>query len=381
MAECASAEAPTEPLPRARIFAMSRGVMRRLPTAIFVSTLAVACSPEPQPAQRSAPPQPAPQPIADAGAWGKRVAAAPSARELASALAPRAALMSDEVEASDELVFAGRLVYRVGFVVPPAFRDHRAVVQAPAGELHIDVSMSRLRARFVGPGWPVEEGAEIRLRGDLLGGYLFDGRGGRSLGSGQLAAWFEGREGSDAQTRVGIRKEYGPQPQRPVPGELVCALLAEWGRQKRESLDHRCSEGMLPPGFRVGPWSGELTAIVPMELPRRTLRADEGDPPAKIAPRHGSAWLEPAVIARLVPARPLADPAPGALVVENQTDTRAIVLAQGVAVGWVDAGQRLRIDGFTPGFYRVGAIRPLGVLRMPPRLVRVPSTIVIGKTE
>lgn len=355
--------------------------MRAPPTAIFAALLAIACSSEPARPSRSEPPQPAPQPIADAGAWGKRVAPAPGARELGPALAPRAAVMSDEVEGTDELVFAGRLVYRVSFVVPPAFRDHRAVVQAPAGELHIDVSLSRLRARLVGPGWPVDEGAEIRLRADLLGGYLFDGRGGRSLGAGQLAAWFEGREGSDAQTRVGIRKEYGPEPERPVPGELVCALLAEWGRQKRESLDHRCGEGLLPPGFRVGPWNGELTAIVPMELPRRTLRADEGDPPAKIAPRKASAWLEPGVIARLVPARPLPEPAPAALVVENQTDTRAIVLAQGVAVGWVDAGERVRIDGFTPGFYRVGAIRPLGVLRMPPRLVRVPSTIVIGKTE
>ena len=64
--------------------------------------------------------------------------------------------------------------------------------------------------------------------------------------------------------------------------------------------------------------------------------------------------------------------------VENRTDTRAIVIAQGVALGWVDAGQSLRVDGFTPGYYRVGAIRPLGVLRMPPRLVRVPGTLVIG---
>jgi hypothetical protein len=43
-----------------------------------------------------------------------------------------------------------------------------------------------------------------------------------------------------------------------------------------------------------------------------------------------------------------------------------------------DAGRSLRIDGLAPGDYRVGAIRPLGVLRMPPRLTRVPGTLVIG---
>jgi len=192
---------------------------------------------------------------------------------------------------------------------------------------------------------------------------------------------FEGREGGDSHTSVGVRREYGPEPERPVPGGLVCALLAEWGRQRRANLAHLCSAGLLPPGFRVGPWNGELTAIVPMELPRRALRADQGDPPPKIAPRDARALLEPAIIARLVPSRSIDEPAPAALIVENRTDTRAIVLAQGVAVGWVDAGRSVRIDGFTPGFYRIGAIRPLGVLRLPPRLVRVPSTLVIGMAE
>jgi hypothetical protein len=358
--------------------------VRLLPTAILVCLLGLGCSAEARPARVSEPRSSAPAPFADAGAWGKRIAPGPlpgAGRDRTPALSSRAAVMSDEVEANDELVFAGRLVYRVSFTVPPSFRDHRAAVQAPAGELHVDVSMNRLRARFVGPGWPVEEGAEIRLRSDLLGGYLFDGRGGRSLGAGQLASWFEGRERGESQTRVGVRREYGPSPERPVPGELVCALLAEWGDQERESLDHRCNTGTLTPGFRVGPWTGELTAVVPMELPRRTLRADQGDPPPPIPARNASALLEPAAIARLVPTRPRDEPAPAALLVENRTDTRAIVLAQGVAVGWVDAGQRLRIDGFTPGFYRVGAIRPLGILRMPPRLVRVPSTLVIAKAE
>jgi hypothetical protein len=116
-----------------------------------------------------------------------------------------------------------------------------------------------------------------------------------------------------------------------------------------------------------------------MELPRRTLRADERDPPAPISARASRSWLEPEAISRLVPSRPAPEGGSGSLRVENRTDTRAIVLVQGVAVGWVDAGQSLRVDGFAAGHYRVGAIRPLGVLRMPPKLRRIPGELVIGK--
>lgn len=359
--------------------------MRAAAIPLLVCTLCASCSEGPSPARRREPLPPPPHAIADAGAWATRIAPASSsakgaARSAGSVHLPRAAVMGDEVEASDETVFAGRLVYRVSFAVPPSFRDHRAVVQAPAGELHIDVSMNRLRARLLGPGWPVDEGAEIRLRSDLPGVYLFDGRGGRALGAGQLAAWFEGREGQRAQAGVGVRREYGPAPelQRPVPGQLVCALLAEWGHQKREPMLHRCDVGTLPPGFHVGPWSGELTAVVPMQLPRRTLRADEHEPPARVPIRTARALLEPSVIAKLQPARPVDAPAPAQLSVENRTETRAIVLAQGVAVGWLDAGQTLVIDGFAPGYYRIGAVRPLGIMRTPPRLVRVPGALVLG---
>jgi hypothetical protein len=358
--------------------------MRAAAIPILLCALCAGCSDPPEPARRREPPPP-PRPIADAGAWASRIApaqaTAPGAARAARArVAPasRAAVMSDEVEASDETVFAGRLVYRVGFTVPPSFRDHRAVVQAPAGELHVDVSMNRLRARLLGPGWPVDEGTEIRLRGDLPGVYLFDGRGGRSLGAGQLAAWFEGHEGLESKTGVGVRHEYGPEPERPLPGELLCALLAEWANLKRAALAYRCTAGTLPPGFRVGPWSGELTAVVPMQLPRRTLRADQGEPPPPIPARRARALLEPYAIAKLRPSRPVDAPAPAQLLVENRTETRAILIAQGVAVGWLDAGESLGIDGFAPGYYRIGAVRPLGIMRMPPRLVRVPGALVIG---
>jgi hypothetical protein len=372
-------------LPRRAFFAMP-SAMRDL-ISLGACALLCACSRSPaeHEVSRREPLPPPPGAIADAGAWASRVGqpSVPSAhpRAGAKASALRAAVMSDEVEASDDEVFVSRLVYRLRFEVPPAMRDKRGVISAPAGELQLDVSMNRLRARLLGPGWPVDEGAEIRLRADLPGAYLFDGAGGRSLGGGQLASWFEGRASGAAQTRVAVRREYGRPSERPVPGDMVCALIAEWGGYSRASLDYRCNEEFLPPGFRVGPWVGELTAVVPMELPRRALRADETDPPPAIAARPARALLDPEAVGKLIPSRPSDEAGPAALTIDNHTDTRAIVVVQGVAVGWINAGERLRIEGFAPGDYRVGAIRPLGILRMPVRLVRIPGELVIGRSE
>jgi hypothetical protein len=288
--------------------------------------------------------------------------------------------MDDEVEGSDELALSGRYVYRVHFTVPPSFRDHRAVIEAPAGVLHLDVSHTRLRARFLGPGFPVSEGAEARLRADLPGVYLFDERGGRSLGAGQLAAWFEGIGGDrDTQTRVGVWRETGKRAAGPLPTDLVCAFLAEWANQDREALSHRCEGGSLPPVFRVGLWAGELTAVVPMQLSRRALRADERSAPPLPSAAPRTQLLEPSAIARLRPSRVERADSPGPLVVHNRTASRVLVFAQGVPVSWVDAGQSARIEGFVPGFYRIAGVRPLGVLRMPPKLVRVPGELQIGR--
>jgi len=337
-------------------------------------------------AASSAPIEPEPK---DAGAWASRVhavepapAAAARAKVEATLNAVREAVMEDDVEDSDEPVLAGRYVYRVSFAVPPSFRDHRAVVEAPAGELHLDVSHARLHARFLGPGFPVAEGSEVRLRADLPGVYLFDEQGGRSLGAGQLAAWFEGiGSDKDTQTRVGVWRETGKRATGPLPTDLICALLAEWAHQDRELLVHRCEGGALPPLFRVGPWTGELTAVVPMQLPRHALRADEHGAPQLPATVPRVQLLEPSAVARLQPSRAEPAVAPGALVVHNHTAARALVFAQGVAVSWVDAGKDVRIDGFAPGYYRMGAVRPLGVLRMPPKLVRVPGELHLGSVQ
>jgi hypothetical protein len=69
------------------------------------------------------------------------------------------------------------------------------------------------------------------------------------------------------------------------------------------------------------------------------------------------------------------------LVVENLSPTRVLMIAQGVPLGWVDAGETLTIGGFAPGFYRIGGVRPLGILRMPPKLIRIPGEITLGHTD
>jgi hypothetical protein len=354
-----------------------------------------ACSRE---SERAAPPPAASTPLeaepqVDAGDWARHVGTAepvaPRTPHDAPALEARAAVMNDDSEDSDELAAVVRLVYRVRFDIPGSFRDRPPPVVAPAGELHVDVGEARMRARFVGPGWPVQDGSEVRLRADLPGVYLFDGHGGRSLGSGQLAWWFEGQVTGRVQAIVGIRKDYvyewnvlrNRQPAAPLEVGPLCMLLGEWSNQPRNALVPRCLIGSPPPGFRLGPWSAELTAVVPMQLPRRALRADEAKPPQLVKPPASAGWLEAPAIERMQPLRPDAGESRGALVVENRTDTRAVVIAGGVALGWVDAGATLRVDGLRAGFYRVGAFRPLGILRTAPKLVHVPGELVIGKTE
>jgi hypothetical protein len=90
--------------------------------------------------------------------------------------------------------------------------------------------------------------------------------------------------------------------------------------------------------------------------------------------------LEPSALGQLVPFRASPGP-PASLVVENRSNARVLIVAQGVPVGWIDADSTLSIPGFTPGWYRIGAVRPLGILRMPPKLIRVPGQLMIGKAD
>jgi hypothetical protein len=353
--------------------------------ALF-ALFARACSGDARRAAEARPRElpPPPEPIPEASDWAARVGKPPWAGAEAKGAHPevRSAVASDATEDSAELVSARRLVYRVSLLVPPSLQDRNARVSAAAGELHIDASLQRLRARFVGPGWPVNEGVEVRLRPDVPGVYLFDEQGGRSIGPGQLAAWFEGRTAHDArevQSRVRIRREYRASAGEISPGHLMCMLLAEWTNQPREAVQHRCC-------FRFGPFSAELTAVVPLQLPRYALRADDVDAPEPIAAATHGAMLD--TFDALRPMRGATEPGaeavsqdaePGVLEVLNHTDTRSIIIVQGVPIGWVGAGQRARFAGFSPGLYRVGALRPLGILRMPPRPVRIPGTLSLGR--
>lgn len=317
------------------------------------------------------PSEPAPEPRI---AWADQVA--PAARPEASRWPIRPAVMSDASEASSALVTARRLVYRVGFAVPPGYRHPQASLIPNAAELEVDVSSDRLRARFVGSGWPLPRGVEVRLRADLPGVYVFDAEGGRSLGPGELASWFEGRAGG-SRSRVRVRREATADTSG--PSEPMCLLLAEWTAQPREDLARRCSEGSIPPAFGFGPWRGELTAMVPMQLARRALRADHADPPATITRATSGLMLGADDLLGLAPSGPSAADARGALEVVNHAESRVVVLVAGTPVAWLDAGARTTIEGLLVGTHRVGVLRPLGIAQATPRTTTVPGTFTIGR--
>ncbi|MCG8555196.1 MAG: hypothetical protein MJD61_07895 [Proteobacteria bacterium] len=295
---------------------------------------------------------------------------------------------SDPAYAGAEPVHARRLVYRVRFLVPKAFGERPPDVFAAATELTIDVSPDRLRAQFSGPGWPVDADSQVRLRGDRPGVYVFDSEGGRPLGASQLAAWFEGRlPGHQSTTRLGVGRVWGRRVDG--PGELTCALFAEWSGRAREGVMGRCRGNAMPPVFVLGPWRGELTAAVALELARRDLAADATRPPQGI--RVGSApFLEPRALGRLQPARDKSgegkvEPPPAAgpttLEVVNHELFTVVVVVDGTPVGAVRAQQAARFLGLMAGPHRVGLMRPLGLWARRPRLKFLPHRLTVGSVQ
>ena len=292
------------------------------------------------------------------------------------------ALEDDDLYGSSEPVDARRIVYRVLLHVPRSLGDAPPTVPAPAAELHVDVSADRLRARFVGAGWAVEAGSEVRLRGDRPGVYVFDARGGRPLAPGQMAEWFQGGPPGGDPPAVRVRP---PPPHEDVgQGALICALLAEWSGQEREALVRRCGERGPPAMFRLGPWFGERTADVPVELPRSSVRSDHESPPRPIAGLGSRAFVDPALLSRLEPKRarrerdvPDEDAPSEGLRIRNTSRTRVVLTGHGIPIGWVDPGAEALFVGLREGQHLVAALRPLGQLALHPRGVIVPATVTI----
>jgi hypothetical protein len=352
----------------------------------------LACSQKPtpriQPAARSKPGAAAVLAPEPSVGWATQVGqpVLPKRAPTAKDMRIEPATLVDVEYASSELVPVRRLVYRVTLMLPAGMRTHRPAIAAPAGELHVDVGDQRLRARFVGPGWPIDEGSEVRLRADVPGVYLFDGKGGRPLPPGQLASWFQGEDGLRARTDVRLRNDVERAPTE-GPGDLLCSFLAEWSQTPRDDLLPRCT-GSLPTIFRCGIWSAELTAIVPLNLPRAHLRADAVDPPSLALSSPVRELLDPRDIQRIAPTPVRAPPEeaaqPDAAVsgegigVDNRTPARLVIVVQGLPLGWVKPQTSGRFLGLEPGYYRIAALRSSGLLVMPPVLTRVPVDLHFG---
>jgi len=268
-------------------------------------------------------------------------------------------------------------VYRVTLRPVGLIGEAPPSIPSPRAELVVDVTDERLRARFTGAGWPLSSEAEVRIREDLPGVYLFDHRGGRPLAEGQLRDWFIG----DAVRRESINVRVSPAPseEQVGAGRLICRLLAEWSGQPVNHLMRRCGVGGAPSGFRVGVWIGRRTADVSIRLGRSALRADHHQRPslATRTERHQRLTSE-AIIRRIEPHRPLpsedideADP----LVLTNDEPTRLIFTVEGVPLAWIPAGTSLQLRGMRSGIYRFAALRPMGSIALRYRLVAVPGQL------
>lgn len=345
---------------------------RRANLAVCTALALIACrQADRAPVQRVAP-NPLPPTAAEperAPSWatevGKSIA---KASQLSAANRVQPATMVDRAYDSDEQVGIRRLVYRVSIDIPQGLRAPHPPMLPLQMELLLDVGDERLRARFTGPGWPVDDGSEVRLRGDLPGVYLFDGKGGRPVAPAHLSSWFVGDEG-EHPSRVPIQLRAANGPSAEGPSRLVCSLLAEWTSQPRDDLERWCEGGVLMQGFRFGIWIAELTAIVPMTLPRSMLRADSVGSPRTPTPNPAVRMLVDARdISRLEPivVKPKSDlPAIDAgslttagLTAVNRSRARMLVVVSGVALAWLQPGAATEFTGFAPGYYRVGAVRP-----------------------
>ncbi|MEM9068434.1 MAG: hypothetical protein AAGE52_08000 [Myxococcota bacterium] len=340
--------------------------------------LVIACERRELPAPPP-PEEPAPQPPVTPDQVYRPIAQAPAPVEDDRRIVD--AFLEDAEYQGAEPEDARRLVYRISLRVPRSLGVAPDELPKPSGELYVDLSRDRLRARFSGGGWPIDAGAEVRLRRDEPGVYVFDGDGGRPLGPGQLAQWFEGGR---LRFEPGLRVRPPPSQEQSGPGNLMCRLIAEWTNSSPDELARRCGEGGSPPDFRIGVWRAERTADVAVQLPRSSLRADHVDPPPPIPRAESRAFLSPEVMSRISRSRgPVPQPAENApgegLVITNRGRSRMMVTVQGTPVGWLDRGVTAHFVGLRPGSYRVGAMRPFGLQSASGQPAVVPGRLALPR--
>ncbi|HKP62704.1 MAG TPA: hypothetical protein VJV78_38475 [Polyangiales bacterium] len=358
--------------------------------ALWMSLIAllIACGPEaPPPRQKLASERLGPEQDEKPPSWaieaGKSLA---KGMQLGAAGRVQPATAVDRAYDASETVPIRRVVYRFAIDVPAAMREAHPPLLPTSSELHIDVAEERLRARFVGT-WPVDEGSEVRLRADMPGVYLFDANGGRPLPRNHLASWFLGDEVAQfRRSPLIIRRDPGPSAEGPA--ELVCALLAEWTGAPREETMRQCSGGALPLGFRFGIWIADLTAIVPMSVPRSQLRADAvGLPRGALNATRVRPLRDPRELAKIAPLQhakypdlPPIEGAPGSatLHVVNHGSTRMLIVVSGVPVGWLQPEAAGDFSGFNPGHYRIGWLRPYAQYALLPTPFAIPGELSLG---
>lgn len=267
----------------------------------------------------------------------------------------------------DRPVRVKRLVYRFVPHLPWSLGNGRTELLPPTGELTIDVAGGRLRARFVGNGFPVDDGSEVRLRSDMPGVYVFDAAGGRPEGTGQLAAWFQ--SGPGART-VELKVRTSAQDE-PTTIDLVCRFFGEWAGTSIAAVRRSCSADGLPVRFRFGPYQVERTAEAWIDVPERALRADHIDPPRNLVhvrrvdfhTREELGLIAPSPEEPLEHRRRPDEPevvVTDGLATENRTGARVLVVVDGVALGWLDPGERATFEGIPAGGHLVGGMMPLG---------------------
>lgn len=268
---------------------------------------------------------------------------------------------------SDRRIRVRRLVYR--FVVHPSWSlgGGRPELLPPTGELTVDMAGGRLRARFVGTGFPVDDGAEVRMRSDLPGVYVFDASGGKPVGTGQMAAWFQAGPGART-VELTVRTSADDDP---TTIDLVCRFFGEWAGTSIASVRRSCGADGLPIRFRFGPYQVDRTAEAWIDMAESGLRADHLDPPRGLVHQRTIRFHTPEELRFLTPSKeePLehrrraGDPelvVTDGLVAENRTGARVLVTVDGVALGWLDPGERASFEGIPPGGHLVGGMLPLG---------------------